>query len=1097
MTFKKFITRTFSAVIALAMTLATLTPSIIAVDDETSGGKETINYVSLGDSMTNGLGHDGYWKDGYLEEAPVTYPAKLAAYLAGVTDSSDFTENADGTVTFNGDKATVNWAQLATSGARAEDIRFMLEYGSENAYPGDAWTYTQLLGQVSIGASGEWLNGSERWGKNGVPYADYVTMFQESIKNADLITYAAGNANFGVFLSDMLTQVVSSGGYGLDYSYATLENALLLGSADEAMKSFILETYEMVMAELEAILPHELLRPAADKVAYAVASYILSSAATIDGIIAVNPDVEIIVVGIMNNMSNFKFDAIIDGEAVTIDISTVMRNLAAPMSAALVAYIAANEVAGNYPEATFYYAEAEEVESWADDFGELYKDFRYNASAPDFGYPELRYWCHTRFLGNIAKDILPMIVGKDVSGEINADDVKAYEIAKARGEYALYEYVKANPTKAEYISAYLGVVDAILGSIGSKPVVDVDALEIEGEDDIEPALNRVVDGLVKRFNTNVTDGENALYRMLMLDVVRVECGMAENSSDSNAMVKYTSLSAAEKAEMDKLAKQFARIYSMADAFVGACESDGTVEALLIFYGRAQLANGLSSHPGVNGHMQLAEAVITAYATDYFVRSQAINNVSLLINMFGVVLDGNRDAIYQAIYDYAGKRGTAIYLPQEDSFYTAIGGEEYADAVAAALGIEYGALGELRACDIRALLDPTFSNDAYGEAIFEANPELAAKYVEAFTKADLITLDFGTEDLAGFVINQVTGKLLDTYSPIIEYFIKRGLLKSAPAVESYEMDWKRFDDIMDGETIEATIALMREKVLIAGIPEEYTYNIEFVQNIGGKDLVITYAIDLYPADIATYLVESYLYAVLNYVSNYTAAIEAIQAVNPDAEILVIGSINPLADFELVVQGVGVADLAAALVEVLDAQALASVITLPNTTFVSVKNADTKFDTSDFGALIDMENMKVNAGLFGASAEGNEHIIEQILATLILECEHEFDNACDNVCNFCRTTREVPPHQYGEWATTVEPTVEAEGVKERACVVCGHTESEALAKLDPVIEGEVNDNTPDTENPESPATVIIIAVVAAVAVVGTVACLIVIKKKKADK
>ena len=180
MNLKKVSAKVLSVVMALAMMLAVCAPAILAATEETEGKKE-LNYVSLGDSMTNGLGHDGYWNNGYLEEAPVTYAAKLAAWLAGVADSSKFTENADGTVTFNGDKAIVNWVQLATSAARAEDLHYILEVGKTNAYPGDMWTYTELLGGHSIGPGGSNHIGQSRWGKDGVLFEGYAEMFQESV----------------------------------------------------------------------------------------------------------------------------------------------------------------------------------------------------------------------------------------------------------------------------------------------------------------------------------------------------------------------------------------------------------------------------------------------------------------------------------------------------------------------------------------------------------------------------------------------------------------------------------------------------------------------------------------------------------------------------------------------------------------------------------------------------------------------------------------------------------------------------------------------------------------------------------------------------
>ena len=70
---------------AFAPTLGVFAEELKAGASETKE-KETIKYVSLGDSMSNGLGLDGYDStehNGYLEVAPEAYPAQFAAWLAG------------------------------------------------------------------------------------------------------------------------------------------------------------------------------------------------------------------------------------------------------------------------------------------------------------------------------------------------------------------------------------------------------------------------------------------------------------------------------------------------------------------------------------------------------------------------------------------------------------------------------------------------------------------------------------------------------------------------------------------------------------------------------------------------------------------------------------------------------------------------------------------------------------------------------------------------------------------------------------------------------------------------------------------------------
>ena len=60
-------------------------------------------------------------------------------------------------------------------------------------------------------------------------------------------------------------------------------------------------------------------------------------------------------------------------------------------------------------------------------------------------------------------------------------------------------------------------------------------------------------------------------------------------------------------------------------------------------------------------------------------------------------------------------------------------------------------------------------------------------------------------------------------------------------------------------------------------------------------------------------------------------------------------------------------------------------------------------------------------------------------------HEYDNACDGVCNICEATRTPSSHVWDEGAVTKEPTKKEEGVKTYACTVCGETKTEPVPKL----------------------------------------------------
>ena len=179
---KKILLKVLAISLVLINLLSISTPAITElIPGKHSDGIKTenreINYVSLGDSMTNGYGLSGYDVCGYLEVAKDAYPAKFSAWLAGFDGAI-----ADGQTRYEGTNGTVNLTQLATSGMRAEDLNYVLSAGTEHETEPDYYTKGLMFG-------GSW-------------YGNYVEVFQEAITEADIISMAVGNANLGVYMTE-------------------------------------------------------------------------------------------------------------------------------------------------------------------------------------------------------------------------------------------------------------------------------------------------------------------------------------------------------------------------------------------------------------------------------------------------------------------------------------------------------------------------------------------------------------------------------------------------------------------------------------------------------------------------------------------------------------------------------------------------------------------------------------------------------------------------------------------------------------------------------------------------------------------------------
>ena len=106
-----------------------------------TNGDGIVKYVSIGDSVTNGFGMDGYkYEDGtniygFRREVETAYPAMIKAELEQVFGTGN-----------------VELDQLATSNFRMEELRYMLD----DDYTGDAYMH-RVFGSPEAPEEGGWF----------------------------------------------------------------------------------------------------------------------------------------------------------------------------------------------------------------------------------------------------------------------------------------------------------------------------------------------------------------------------------------------------------------------------------------------------------------------------------------------------------------------------------------------------------------------------------------------------------------------------------------------------------------------------------------------------------------------------------------------------------------------------------------------------------------------------------------------------------------------------------------------------------------------------------------------------------------------------
>lgn len=567
--------------LAFCMVFGLCTP---AFADETDAGTETTetkSYVSLGDSMTNGYGLPGYddkGQNGFDEIAQDAYPSLVAAEYGW-----DLT-------------------QLATSAERVEDLHYILDYGTEGAYPGDEWTQDELV------------DNSHRWGAYG-SVEEVAQKHQDAIANADVISVGTGNANFGVFLMGRVMNALGVfGGSSEKDAWINFEDAL--SECDAETKAVILEVYDAILVEAKKQLPEDLAEPLTKATAYTLVSYVLNYNGVLDRIVELNPDAEIIIVGLMNTLAGTPLEVEYEGQTYTLDMGDVMAVLIEPLNLYLAALPAAKQAMGEYGEATIYYAEASRVDTFVKDYTEENIKTEVYSTVRD------------RFVDGITDDVFALMgdAGKAMGlKEIELEAVQAYEAAAADGTLSLAQYIaedsQGGASTAPSAAAYLAFESAAIESTASPLTLTAFA--------------------------NLSDLEAVMAGVQDTYSVNVQTWISENQDVYSTIASTYGIDAATT-----LCTCIATPTALKDALL----SDSTTAGLLNMYTRLQLGNGLSAHPSASGHAALAEAIIASYDSKHTAADSVTDKVTSSLEYVYELLEQYGPEILENAYGYAEEMG---------------------------------------------------------------------------------------------------------------------------------------------------------------------------------------------------------------------------------------------------------------------------------------------------------------------------------------------------------------------------------------------------------------------------------------------------------
>ncbi len=643
---KKALGKSFKRCLAFVLVLCLvvgLCPAFFAAENEQK------KYVSFGDSMANGYGLTGYGNvNGYLEESPDAYPVKISEHF-----SWDLTH------------------QLAMSAMRAEDLHYILEYGKENAYQGDGYT------------KNEFINGRFKNDCGSVEAA--ADTYQSATADADVITLGIGNANFGVFLLGRITNALGvMGGNPSADAWIDFEDAIR--ECDEPTKAFLRQIRASVSEKLYASVPvesHEIIAPIENAISYAIVSFMMNYAGSVDRIVELNPDVEIIIVGLMNTFSGM--DLSYEGNIIPLD--EIVGEAVEAVNIYLSTQPVVLQMMGKYPQAKFYYAESPDVDVIVNTYASQIKN-------PDSVLRD-------RVLTEVQGMIWPMLNATSPGAYVNITraDVEAYEAAmnsNPTNVVAITKYLNSNQDKLMSVAVYLAFEKAIIEAS------QLDALDANALLKLLGGLSTVFDGMQEKVEAHMQNNIDAIKMGIAISV-------ATN-------MKLTTGQSMEVADIYKY-------IALPDGMSYILESDPTIMSLLNLFGRMLIGNGIGCHPSAAGHDQLSAAIIEAYESGQTAQDASSEKIAVAI-----------DKILYALEKY-GPQDSNAYEVNDDSYYVALGDRS---------ALPYECVDYVEQFATENQLE--YKNLAQSGLLIQNGGQILADNYADIAKADLITVGFSNTTL---------------------------------------------------------------------------------------------------------------------------------------------------------------------------------------------------------------------------------------------------------------------------------------------------------------------------------------------------------------
>lgn len=564
--------------VLLCMLLSIFAPTVMAAEaaiseftgtmEETNNKGNSLNYVSIGDSMANGYGFVGYEQNS--DDLNVYDPMAKDDKNGNVGEDYGLNMYGAGAYPLQFEKyledkgVTVNHTKLATSAMLPVDFYYLLgglKEEHDDKYSGYL-SYISSLNVDDVTVDGEVKKG-------------FATFVQEAVTNADVITLGLGNASFGAFLMDKMTRAIGVLGWEFDKDneILTLEYALDgIGLDDEEIADIVNYVHKyMDVLDVKGTLAkygfddETKIANAINIAEYTVASFIVYYKLCVEQILKMNPDVKIIFVGLLNTTYGTEL-AVDENPENNVALGDMMEEMFGMLNDYVKMIPALVKAEKNAPAASFYFAEQPQPRFICQVIEELYNN---NWSLKDDG----------RLSGAIVRDRNIKSYNGDLRGmigdafhidlpEIGLADVEAFEKDTPSWAYKDYGYGftgNGDDYKILSVAIYLGLEKAIV------ECADINTITLNGAKALtnKNELLGVFTGLDLPLNPEAEGVDFNEYLSTTPEVVA--------------------------------AKLYAHLTSTDD-----------IKGLCKVYAMFKVGDGMSVHPTPAGHDEIVASVIEAY-----------------------------------------------------------------------------------------------------------------------------------------------------------------------------------------------------------------------------------------------------------------------------------------------------------------------------------------------------------------------------------------------------------------------------------------------------------------------------------------------------